>query len=163
MIFAIDVFYNEDRSAKAAGVLFKHWEDSKPTRIYTTLIEDVKPYESGSFYKRELPCILALLDEVEESIETIVVDSYVYLNDKMGLGAHLYEALNHEVTIIGVAKSAFQDISPHTHLLRGKSTKPLYITAAGVELEQAKAWVASMDGAYRFPTLLKEVDRLCRE
>jgi len=30
-------------------------------------------------------------------------------------------------------------------------------------LAQAKEFIATMHGKYRFPTLLKEVDRLCRE
>jgi len=163
MIFAIDVHYNPDESAKVAGVLFENWEDATPLKVYTTHIEKVNPYESGSFYKRELPCILAILELVQETIEYIVVDGYVYLNDKKGLGAHLYHALNEQISIIGVAKSAFRDIAEQTYLYRGESTKPLYVTSVGVELSQAKEWVETMHGKYRFPTLLKEVDRLCRE
>ena len=81
----------------------------------------------------------------------------------MGLGAYLYEALNKEIKIIGVAKSEFRDILSDTYLYRGESKKPLYITSAGVDLEVAKGFVSIMHGKYRFPTLLKEVDRLCRE
>ena len=48
-------------------------------------------------------------------------------------------------------------------LLRGESVKPLYITAKGMSLDEAKKVVASMHGKYRFPTLLKEVDSVARK
>jgi len=163
MILAVDVNYYDDMSAKVAGVLFEHWDDREPTQILTSLIPKVNEYISGQFYKRELPCILDILKQVEYKLDYIVVDGYVYLNDKMGLGAYLYEALDKKIKIIGVAKSEFRDISTDTYLYRGESKKPLYITSAGVDLRQAKEFIASMHGNYRFPTLLKEVDRLCRD
>jgi deoxyribonuclease V len=163
LIFAIDVFYNDDNSAKASGVLFENWEDAMPLQLYSAYIPKVDEYVPGEFYRRELPCILELLKQVEYTLEYIVVDGYVDLNDKMGLGAHLYEALKQKIKVIGVAKTLFRNISDATYLYRGKSQKPLYITSAGVELLEAKEYIASMHGKYRFPTLLKEVDRLCRE
>jgi len=36
------------------------------------------------------------------------------------------------------------------------------ITSVGIELEDAKEAILEMHGKYRFPTLLKEVDSLCR-
>lgn len=162
MILAIDVNYNIDNSAKVAGVLFENWEDKEPKEIYISDITEVDEYISGEFYKRELPCILDILEKVTQKLNYIVVDGYVYLNEKMGLGAYLYEALNKKIKIIGVAKSEFRDILSNTHLYRGKSKKPLYITSAGVDLEVAKEFISIMDGKYRFPTLLKEVDRVCR-
>jgi deoxyribonuclease V len=49
-------------------------------------------------------------------------------------------------------------------VVRGTEAKrPLYVTAAGVGVDQAAAWVRSMHGPHRLPTLLKRVDRLCRE
>jgi len=163
MILAIDVDYHKDNTAKVAGVLFENWEDKEPKEVYISHIEQVNEYISGEFYKRELPCILDILKKVTQELDYIVVDSYVYLNEKMGLGAYLYKALNKEIKIIGVAKSEFRDISSDTYLYRGESKKPLYITSAGVDLEVAKRFVSIMHGKYRFPTLLKEVDRLCRE
>jgi len=163
MILAVDVDYRDDNSAKVAGVLFENWEDKEPTQILISHIPKVNEYISGQFYKRELPCILDILKQVDDKLDYIVVDSYVYLNEKMGLGAYLYEALNQEIKVIGVAKSEFRNISNETYLYRGESKKPLYITSAGVDIAQAKEFIAQMHGHYRFPTLLKEVDRLCRE
>ena len=163
MILAIDVNYYDDNSAKVAGVLFENWEDKEIKQIYISHITEVNEYISGKFYKRELPCILNILEQVTQKLDYIVVDGYVYLNKEMGLGAYLYEALNKKVNIIGVAKSEFRDIGIDTHLYRGESKKPLYITSAGIELSIAKKLITSMYGKYRFPTLLKEVDRLCRD
>lgn len=59
MILAIDVHYKETY-AKAVGILF-HWNDETPIDIITTTINEVAEYETGQFYKRELPCILQLL------------------------------------------------------------------------------------------------------
>lgn len=114
-----------------------------------------------------MPCILSLLDKIDlNNIEAIVVDGFVYLDDekKHGLGGRLYEKLDNKIPIIGVAKTNFAAIEKHKlALLRGDSKKPLYITAIGIELDDAFEKVASMAGEFRFPTLLKELDRLTKE
>ena len=76
-----------------------------------------------------------------------------------------YQALiDNKIPIIGVAKTNFAAIEKHKRaLLRGDSKKPLYITAIGIELDDAFEKVASMAGEFRFPTLLKELDRLTKE
>ena len=87
MILAFDTYYY-DGKAKTIAVSFKNWEDDEPTKIYTDIIEGVEPYEPGSFYKRELPCILSLLKQVNlEEVDIIIVDGYVILEEKhLGLG-----------------------------------------------------------------------------
>ncbi len=163
MKIAIDVNYNKDNTATVAGVVFNNWQDKKASNIIIAKVDNIAPYISGKFYKRELPCILALLEKLVEKPEYIIIDGYIYLNNyKMGLGAHLYQALNEKIPVIGVAKSPFQDVSADTFIYRGKSKKPLYITSAGIELEQAKQLIQQMHGEYRMPTLLKKVDRVCR-
>ena len=47
-------------------------------------------------------------------------------------------------------------------IYRGDSAKPLFVTAVGMTLEEAKAHIASMHGEHRIPTLLRRVDQLCR-
>jgi deoxyribonuclease V len=94
MILAIDVHYKVTY-AKAVGVLFD-WKDEEPKEIITTTINEVEEYQSGQFYKRELPCILQLLKQIDlEKVECIVVDGHIYINnDKtLGLGGHLYKSL----------------------------------------------------------------------
>lgn len=80
-----------------------------------------------------------------------------------GLGAHLYEALGRHTPVIGVAKTSSAGSSFAVPVLRGTSQVPLYITAAGLPAEEAATYVKRMHGAYRIPTFLKRVDRLCRD
>ena len=163
MILAIDVQYTDDK-ADVAGVIFENWSSLDAIQCYLTEVAQVAEYEPGSFYKRELPCILQLLQEHKLKPDIIVVDGYVYLDGvaKSGLGKHLYDSLGGEVEIIGVAKKPFVDISEKFAVYRGGSQKPLYVTSTG-DVEQAKESIRSMAGKHRNPVLLKKVDQLCRE
>ncbi|MEM7133139.1 MAG: endonuclease V [Chloroflexota bacterium] len=161
---AIDVDYRETQTI-AAAIFFEEWTDSKAVDELTVKIGAVADYVPGQFYQRELPCIQALLAKQRHHPSTIIVDGYVYLGEtqKSGLGKHLWDALDGKITVIGVAKKRFHGSPIETELMRGKSKKPLYITAEGIQLVQAKAQIESMHGANRIPTLLKQVDSLCRE
>ena len=65
--------------------------------------------------------------------------------------------------MIGVAKTDYHTISRcKASILRGASRKPLFVTAAGIPLDQAAENIKSMHGQYRIPTLLKELDRLTK-
>ena len=62
---------------------------------------------TGEFYRRELPCLLAVLQNIPKP-DVIVIDGYVWLGSgHSGLGAHLYDALNQTGAVVGVAKSRF--------------------------------------------------------
>jgi deoxyribonuclease V len=166
MIVAFDTYYF-DGKAKTVCLEFTEWNQSENFKVHTEIIENIAEYIPGEFYKRELPCILSLLNQIDlKKIEAIIVDGFVYLDDekKYGLGGHLYEKLNREIPIIGVAKTNFASIEKDKRsLFRGDSQKPLYITAIGIELDDAFQKVQSMAGEYRMPTLLKEMDRLTKE
>jgi hypothetical protein len=70
-----------------------------------SVVPSVEPYVPGEFYRRELPCILRVLETISESIDVIVVDGYVWLEGtRPGLGAHLFDTLGTKVAIICVAK-----------------------------------------------------------
>lgn len=163
MLLCADVDYR-DPGALAAGVLFARWSDEVELRSVIAPIPHVEPYEPGSFYKRELPCLRALLALIPEPLEAILIDGYVWLDaaGRKGLGAHLFDALDHKINVVGVAKTAFAGASA-VPVLRGDSKHPLWVTAAGIDPAEAAAHVASMHGAFRLPTLLKKVDRLCRD
>ncbi len=166
MILTTDVAYNDnDNGATAAGILHAEWESAETARRLVVPIAAVAPYEPGRFYKRELPCLLALLDAVGEALDAIVIDGFVTLGaeGKPGLGRHLFEALGGATPVVGIAKSAFAGTPEACQVLRGRSKVPLYVTAAGLPLSQAKARVQAMHGPHRIPTLVKAVDRLCRE
>ncbi|WP_020406239.1 endonuclease V [Hahella ganghwensis] len=163
MILAVDVQYADD-SAFVAGVLFREWDAASPDKEFVSVLHQVAEYEPGKFYKRELPCILKLLEEHALKPSTIIVDGYVYLDgdQRPGLGKHLFDSLKEEVDVIGVAKKPFAGIGHECEIYRGESSKPLYVTATG-ELGVAKELIASMHGKHRIPVLLKRVDQLCRE
>jgi len=163
MILAIDVDYS-DNTALVAGVLFKSWDDIEPYNTYTSIINEVNEYHPGSFYKRELPCILELLEEHNLKPDIIVVDGYVYLDGVSipGLGKYLYDALDEKTIVIGVAKGPFKDIGSEYALYRGDSKKALYVTSVGISLQCAIKRISSMNGKYRIPDLLKKVDQVCR-
>jgi len=166
VLLAFDTYYY-DNKAKTVCLEFAEWNERKIFKIYTEIIDHIEEYIPGEFYKRELPCIISLLNQINlKTIDAIIVDGFVYLDDnkKLGLGGYLYEKLNKEIPIIGVAKNNFATIEKHKKpLFRGKSKKPLFITAIGIELQDALQKIESMDGEYRIPTLLKELDRLTKE
>ena len=160
MIIAVDVHYLENK-AKAAGVTFCNWDDSEPLDIISSYTDNPLEYESGLFYKRELPCILNLLQFIDISkIHTIIVDGYVCLNNEMkyGLGYYLYEHLGSKIPIIGVAKTAFHNNVAVVKVHRGKSDKPLYVSSIGIDIKDAAKNIQRMSGEYRLPKLLKLLD-----
>lgn len=163
MIACVDVDYRENY-AVAGCVLFQEWTDSESTTEYVEIVYDIEPYQPGQFYLRELPCLLKVLEKVAEPISIIIVDGYVWLDSSQrpGLGAKLYEALNDSVPIIGVAKSSFAGSAGIT-VMRGTSTRPLFVTSVGIEPQTAAEYIQQMHGANRVPTLLKRVDTLCRQ
>ncbi len=162
MITCLDVAYGETE-AYAAGIMFGVWTDATPVSEELIRIERVQPYEPGQFFRRELPCLLAVLRKLPPP-DVVIIDGYVWLGgpDKPGLGAHLYGALGGQIAVIGVAKTRFKEAENACEVFRGKSKRPLFITAAGINQEHAAGHVRSMHGLYRIPTLLKRVDELCR-
>lgn len=165
MLACVDVDYR-DHEAVAACLRFRDWPDASSSEELVVHLPPAAPYRPGQFYERELPCLLAALRQMgEPELDCILIDSYVWLDGsgKPGLGAHLYEALARRTPIIGVAKTSFAGSSFAVPVQRGSSQVPLYITAVGLAVQEAAACVKRMHGSYRIPTLLKRVDRLCRD
>ncbi len=163
MILAVDVQYSE-AGAVTGGVVFEHWQDEQAQKEYVSLLEGAAEYEPGKFFKRELPCILKLIAEHHLQPDCIVVDGYVFLDgvSKPGLGKYLYDALDGRAGVIGVAKRRYKDIDPRFEVFRGGSRRPLYVTAAGMGVEQARRNILCMHGKNRLPALLKRADQICR-
>lgn len=159
MKLALDVHYSE-REAHVAAVAFEDWEDPSPQWTVTATVPYVAKYEPGAFYKRELPALLAILEEIPTRPTLVLVDAYVDLGpNRPGLGRRLYEAIG--VPVVGVAKTVFvgaKAIEVH----RGHSRRALYVTAAGVDAREAAEAIARMHGSARMPTLMKLADRLAR-
>lgn len=165
MILAFDTYYFDEK-ARTVCFAFEQWTDSLPTQTHTAYTSPIAEYEPGNFYKRELPCILQVLDTLNlDDVEVIVIDGYVIIDDDghFGLGGHLYHVLQERIPIIGVAKTKFASNTLYVRqFLRGKSEVPLYITAIGIDVTVAATHVHQMHGEYRMPTLLKSLDALTR-
>lgn len=163
LIACLDVGYKE-QYAIAACVAISEWEDARPKEERAVRIETIQEYEPGEFYKRELPCLTSVLNKLDCELKCIVVDGYVWLDAsrRPGLGSHLFHALGQQVPVIGVAKTAFKGSEHAMELLRGNSSRPLYITSVGIGEEDAAAQIAAMHGENRIPSILKRVDQLSR-
>lgn len=164
MILAIDVHY-KDALAKIVGALFEPGATTALEYV-TSYIDDVEEYVPGEFYKRELPCILRLLEEVElKELDAVIIDGNVFINNDgdLGLGGRLWESIGKKVPVIGVAKSIFKNTEERVaEVKRGKSDKPLFVSSVGIDLADAASLIQNMHGDYRMPAILKEVDRLTR-
>jgi deoxyribonuclease V len=67
------------------------------------------------------------------------------------------------VPIVGVAKTWYASAKLTVSVVRGENaTRPLFVTAVGMDVESAARAVQGMHGSYRIPTLLRQVDQLCR-
>jgi deoxyribonuclease V len=160
MILLTDAHYRDDDTSRVAGLLVADWSDSAPTRELALEAGPVAPYEPGSFYKRELPCLLALLSTLDAPPDCVVVDGHAWVQPgRPGLGAHLHAQTG--IPVVGVAKRAFID-GGAIPVLRGESASPLYVTAAGCDPVAAAESVRGMAGPHRFPALLTWVDHLAR-
>jgi deoxyribonuclease V len=166
MLVALDVAYGESQGY-AVAVAFPDWASDAVSAVYTATIEQVPAYEPGAFYKRELPCLLAVLAQVNlAEVSCLVIDGYVTLgpDSRPGLGTHLYHTLGGHLPIIGVAKTRFAGVGPQVApVLRGQSANPLYVSSIGIALAEAATLVQQMHGSYRFPTLLKHLDDLTKK
>lgn len=171
MKIAFDVQYDDDRgTAQVAAIVFRDWGDATSVAEYVRTVDNVIPYMSGRFFERELPLLLTIYDEACRDprsrgtmIDTAIVDAYVWLgHDRPGLGKHLHDAIG--LAVVGVAKNPFRDAEDvAVPVLRGTtSSRPLYVTSIGIDVQEAAGHVAAMHGNHRVPTLLKRVDHLAR-
>ena len=134
---------------------------SQVATTQTAIVPAVDPYRPGEFYRRELPPLRAVIPAADE-LALIVVDGYVDLDPdgRPGLGAHVHAEF--AVPVIGVAKTAFGTATHAARVLRGQSSRPLYVTAAGITVADAAVLVTEMAGRFRVPYALKTVDHLAR-
>ncbi|KQT17366.1 endonuclease V [Chryseobacterium sp. Leaf404] len=169
MNLVFDTYYFDGDKANTICLAFENWYAETADFEFSEVKNGVSEYIPGEFYKRELPCILSLLDTVKtqiNDISCIVIDGFVYLDDeyKAGLGKRLFYSLKEKIPVIGVAKTNFATVEKlKMELFRGESKTPLYISSVGIEIETAFGLIKKMHGNYRIPTLLKKVDTLTRE
>lgn len=166
MIYLIlDVHYQpcaDGTDAHVAGIRFCGVQTHTTLNEYRLTISNVAPYQSGQFYQREMPCLLALLAQIHDPFDVIIIDGYVYLDgwQKAGLGKHLYDHLPTPTPIIGIAKNRFYEIDESFAVHRGTSKHPLYVTSIGID--NAQNFVKTLCGSHRLPNIVSQVDRLSR-
>jgi deoxyribonuclease V len=158
---AVDVYYPPSGGARAALVVAADPAFGTVVDERVACLTHVAPYEPGVFFRRELPAIRTVLDGAE-ALDLVIVDGYVDLDPdgRPGLGARLHDEIG--VPVIGVAKTGFRSATHAAVVHRGAAQRPLYVTAAGVNVERAAGLVAAMAGPHRLPDALRRVDRLCR-
>ena len=164
MLAILDAAYSDTGSAVAC-VTAEDWTSAKPLDELVLTRGPQKAYAPGEFYRRELPLLLAALKKIDPP-DAILIDGYVWLDAKgrRGLGAYLYEELEQAIPVIGAAKTRFAGAEKFAEqAVRGRSTNPLWITAAGMDAAEAAAHVRSMHGEHRIPTLVALADRLARQ
>ena len=160
MLACVDAHYSE-RATAAARILFRRWDDCQPADEQAIVGPLARPYRPGHFYERELPALLAVLGDAV--VDAVIVDGHVWLADQLpGLGAHLHEVLGGRIAVVGVAKRRYRGSTFARPVLRGKSGRPLWVTAAGMDPALAASAIQGMAGAHRIPDLLRRVDALAR-
>jgi deoxyribonuclease V len=159
----LDVHYS-GKHATAACVIFEDWTDAVALCTAKKTIETPGEYVPGRFFERELPCLLSILEDVRTRFETIVIDGYVHLEapPQLGLGVQLARSIPYRASVIGVAKSPFRRVGRFVEVYRGRSRRPLFVSATGMSLAKAARLVGTMHGPHRLPTLIREADRICR-
>jgi deoxyribonuclease V len=163
-LIAIDAAYGA-AVAGVGAVVFQSWDAVAASAVFSQRYElRAADYMPGRFYLRELPLLTTALQGMGRPAVAIVIDGYVQLSrtGAPGLGAHLCAALGGRTPIVGVAKTQFRGDDWSAPVLRGRSAKPLYVTAIGLSLEVAAAGVAAMAGVHRIPDRLREADQLAR-
>jgi len=171
---AIDAYY-VGNTCHVVGGIFNKWCDEHVSKFIYADVKVNSEYIPGEFYKRELPGILKLLEQVDlNEFDTIIVDGYVYLQERIskfehklrpGLGRHLYALIKEKypkIEIVGVAKTLYGEASDdgleYGLCYRGNSKKPLYITSTKRRGKNPNYLIERMAGNYRIPTIIKEVD-----
>ena len=158
---AADVHYLSTGGARAAAVLAADASFAHVLAERTVVVPQVAPYRPGEFYRRELPPLRAVLEDLT-GLGLLVVDGYADLDPagRPGLGAHAHAEFG--IPVIGVAKSRFRTATHAIPVLRGSSARPLFVTAAGMPAADAADLVRDMAGRYRLPDALRRADTLAR-
>jgi deoxyribonuclease V len=158
---AADVHYPPRGGARAAVVVAGDAAFSAVLAERTAVVSAVAPYQPGAFFLRELPPLRAVLAGIR-GLGLVLIDGYVDLDPdgRPGLGAHVHAEFG--VPVIGVAKTAFRTATHAVPVVRGRSARPLFVTAAALPVTDAARLVQHMAGRFRLPDALRRADALAR-
>ena len=158
---AVDVHYLRSGSARAAAVVAADATFCHVLAERTAVVPEVAPYRPGEFYRRELPPLRAVLQDIS-GLGLLVIDGYADLDPggRPGLGA--YASAEFGVPVIGVAKTRFRTATHAIAVHRGTAARPVFVTAAGMSRVDAAELVRLMAGGFRIPDALRHADQLAR-
>lgn len=165
MVIVIDADYDETtKKGHVAGIVCETALDDHVRRTVTAIVENISDYCPGQFYKRELQCVDAILEQVDlDTIGMIIVDGFAdFGTDVRSLGTYVYD--NYHLPVIGIAKNPYKPcIIKDIEVTRGSSNRPLFVTCMGMDHGLAKEIVRQMAGENRIPFLVKEADKIARD
>jgi deoxyribonuclease V len=158
---AVDVHYPTTGGARAALVIAADQRLAHIVDERVCWLAEAAAYQPGNFFQRELPAVTAILADTD-NLDLVIIDGYVDLDPhgRPGLGAHLHHQIR--IPVVGVAKTAFRTATHAATVFRGTAKRPLYVTAAGITVDQAATLVTHMAGPHRLPDALRRVDALAR-
>jgi len=161
LFVAVDVCYLGSGGARAALAAASDLRFSSVAWAKTAMTATAAEYRPGEFWRRELPPLRAVFHGVA-GLALIVIDGYVDLDPggRPGLGARVHGEFG--VPVIGAAKSLFRGAVHAAEVRRGRSARPLYVTAVGISVPDAARMVGQMSGPYRIPDALRLADQLAR-
>ena len=160
---ALDVTYH-DHHAVVGLVRFRDWDAAEPLSHAIISCPAAPAYIPGKFYRRELPCLVMALASIASDYSHVLIDGYVHLHEPhgKGLGYHVHEHLAGRAVVIGVAKSRLAMARDFVPICRGRSRRPLFVSAIGMDRFAASAIIARMHGQYRLPTMIRRADSLAK-
>ncbi len=82
---------------------------------------------------------MSVLQRADREFDPITIDVYVHLRTDAGkgLGVHLFESLSYSPVVVGVAKNPFKVADHYATINRGRSKRPLFVSATGCSIAQA--------------------------
>ena len=165
MLVSVDVDYRPDATV-AACVLFRDWGDAAEAAHFVDRGPPAEAYVPGEFYRRELPALLRVLARCLDPLTTVIIDGYVWLggDERPGpgrapvRGARAKRARHRrgeDVVSLQPGRGA--------GAARRQPAAPAGHRSGGGRPGRRPRCIQRMHGPSRLPTLLKRVDRLCRE
>lgn len=180
-IAGLDVAYAEDSDRLAAAVVVLDAATLDVVARSVVLGEAQFPYVPGLFAFRELPSLLAALDELETPPDLLVCDGQGLAHPRrFGLACHI--GVHTGIPSIGIGKTAFVGTWDPPGPERGaasdlmldgdvvgrvlrtqRNVKPVFVSVGhGLDLDTACRHALALTPRYRLPETTRAADSACR-
>ncbi len=180
-VTGVDAAYTADDRRVIAAAVTLDADTLAPLETAVATAEVTFPYVPGLFSFRELPCIRAVLDRLDQPPQLVVCDGQGVAHPRrLGLASHLGVEMG--LPTIGCAKSRLvgEHQSPAKHrgaraplidegetigaVLRTQDgVRPVYVSVGHlVSLETACAWVLRLSPRHRLPETTRTADHAVR-